>query len=179
MAAFAAVYSPLPQEGDVAVRRRRIGRQVFRTYPQGYRPAPSRSGKQKEGPFMGRLWVNCARLGNPMQDCRLRKDPALRASCPPSFCYWSDKGAMAFSAFQNKIFEGGCKNGVLMQYKCMEKEIRKLHGRILFPSVMYIANIPAGMQLWQIGSHESLYRLPISLPDFPGPREVGTNSADS
>jgi hypothetical protein len=46
-------------------------------------------------------------------------------------------------------------------------------------SVMYIANIPAGMQLWQIGSYESLYRLPISLPDFPGPREVGTNSADS
>ena len=39
----------------------------------------------------------------------------------------------------------------------MEKEIRKLHGRILFPSVMYIANIPAGMQLWQTGSHESLY----------------------
>ena len=34
-----------------------------------------------------------------------------------------------------------------MQYKCMEKEIKKLHGRILFPSVMYIANIPAGMQL--------------------------------
>ena len=86
-----------------------------------------------------------------------KKEPALRDSCPPSFCYWSDKGAIAFSAFQNKIFEGGCKNGVLMQYKCMEKEVRKLHGRILFPSVMYIANIPAGMQLWQIGSHESLY----------------------
>ena len=34
-----------------------------------------------------------------------------------------------------------------MQYKCMEKEIWKLHERILFPSVMYIANIPAGMQL--------------------------------
>ena len=34
-----------------------------------------------------------------------------------------------------------------MQYKCMEKEIWKLHGRILFPSVMYIANILAGMQL--------------------------------
>ncbi len=77
MAAFAAVYSPLPQEGDVAVRRRRIGRQVFRTYPQGYRPAPSRSGKQKEGPFMGRLWVNCARLGNPMQDCHLGKEPDI------------------------------------------------------------------------------------------------------
>ena len=54
---------------------------------------------------------------------------------------------MALSSFQNKIFKGGCKKGVLMQYKCMEKEIRKLHGRILFPSVMYIANIPAGMQL--------------------------------
>ena len=44
-----------------------------------------------------------------------------------------------------------------MQYKCMEKKIRKLHGRILFPSVMYIANIPAGMQLWQKENHESLY----------------------
>ena len=64
-----------------------------------------------------------------------------------------------------------------MQYKCMEKEIRKLHGRILFPSVMYIANIPAGMQLWQKERHESLYRLLIFLPDFPG--KIGTNSADS
>ena len=36
------------------------------------------------------------------------------------------------------------------------------------PSVMYIANIPAGMQLWQKGRHESLYRLLIFLPDFPG-----------
>jgi hypothetical protein len=53
--------------------------------------------------------------------------------------------------FQNKIFKRGCKNEGLMQYKCMEKEIRKLHGRVLFPSAMYIANIPAGMQLWQVG----------------------------
>ena len=42
----AAVYSLLPQEGGGAVRRRRIGASVFfsyffRTYPQGYRPAPS------------------------------------------------------------------------------------------------------------------------------------------
>ena len=28
-------------------------------------------------------------------------------------------------------------------------------------------------------SHESLYRLPISLPHVPGPRDVGTDSADS
>ena len=69
----------------------------------------------------------------------------------------NDRIMMGLFSFQNKIFKGGCKKGVLMQYKCMEKEIRKLHGRILFPSVMYIANIPAGMQLWQIGSHESLY----------------------
>ena len=54
---------------------------------------------------------------------------------------------MGLFSFQNKIFKGGCEKGVLMQYKCMEKEIRKLHGRILFPSAMYIANIPAGMQL--------------------------------
>ena len=49
--------------------------------------------------------------------------------------------------FFDNYFKEGCKKGVLMQYKCMEKEIRKLHGRILFPSAMYIANIPAGMQL--------------------------------
>ena len=67
-----------------------------------------------------------------------------------------------------------------MQYKCMEKEIRKLHGRILLLSVMYIANIPAGMQLWQIGKPRvPVYRFLISLPDFPGPREIGTDSADS
>ena len=67
-----------------------------------------------------------------------------------------------------------------MQYKCMEKEIRKLHGRILLLSVMYIANIPAGMQLWQIGKPRvPVYRFLISLPDFPGPKEIGTDSADS
>ena len=41
----------------------------------GLRPAPFRSGKQKEGPFMGRLRDNFARLGNPMQDCHLVKEP--------------------------------------------------------------------------------------------------------
>ena len=47
----------------------------------------------------------------------------------------------------DKNLEIGCKNEGLMQYKCMEKEIRMFHGRILFPSGMYIANIPAGMQM--------------------------------
>ena len=59
----------------------------------------------------------------------------------------NDRILMVLSAYQSKIFKEGCEKGVLMQYKCMEKEIRKLHGRILFPSVMYIAIIPAGMQL--------------------------------
>ena len=31
-----------------------------------------------------------------------------------------------------------------MQYKCMEKEIRIFHGRILFPSAMYIAREYSG-----------------------------------
>ncbi len=52
---------------------------VIRTYPQPCRAAPFRSGNQKEGPFMGRLRANFARLGNPMQDCHQRKEPALRA----------------------------------------------------------------------------------------------------
>ena len=86
----------------------------------------------------------------------------------------NDRIMMGLFSFQNKIFKGGCKNEGLMQYKCMEKEIRKLHGRILFPSVMYIANIPAGMQLWQIGSHESLYtgsRFPSPISRGPGKTE--------
>ena len=45
----------------------------------GLRPAPSRSGKQKEGALMGRLGAYLARLGNPMQDCHLGKEPALRS----------------------------------------------------------------------------------------------------
>ena len=47
---------------------------IFRC-SSGLRPAPFRSGKQKEGPFMGRLRANFARLGNPMQDCHLGKEP--------------------------------------------------------------------------------------------------------
>ena len=31
---------------------------------------------------MGRLRANFARLGNPMQDCHLRKEPALRDFLP-------------------------------------------------------------------------------------------------
>ena len=31
---------------------------------------------------MGRLRANFARLGNPMQDCHLGKEPALRAPLP-------------------------------------------------------------------------------------------------
>ena len=33
---------------------------------------------------MGRLRANFARLGNPMQDCHLGKEPALRISRSPS-----------------------------------------------------------------------------------------------
>ena len=50
----------------------------------GLRPAPFRSGKQKEGPFMGRLRDNFARLGNPMQDCHLVKEPN-DSSCASAF----------------------------------------------------------------------------------------------
>ena len=91
----------------------------------------------------------------------------------------NDRILMVLSAYQSKIFKEGCEKGVLMQYKCMEKEIRKLHGRILFPSVMYIAIIPAGMQLWQ----KEIKNPCIQSPDFPLPpprrRRSETDSADS
>jgi hypothetical protein len=83
-------------------------------------------------------------------------------------------GGQDCAYFQNEILKEGCKKGVLMQYKCMEKEIRKLHGRILFPSVMYIANIPAGMQLWQKENHESLY----TGSWFPSPTSRGPEMSE-
>ena len=77
----------LPAHTVILSRRRRIS--VLEAYEtigskyqsagircfSGLRPAPSQLGKQKEGPFMGRLRANFARLGNPMQDCQLRKEP--------------------------------------------------------------------------------------------------------
>ena len=48
----------------------------------------------------------------------------------------------------DKISKAGCKKRGLMQYKCMERKMRTLSmERFYFPSVMYIAIIPAGMQL--------------------------------
>ena len=74
--------APFPRKG-VAPKATEEQRQFFSKsfgVPQPYWAAPFRSGKQKEGPFMGRLRANFARLGNPMQDCHLRKEPALRNS---------------------------------------------------------------------------------------------------
>ena len=57
-----------------------------------------------------------------------------------------------------------------MQYKCMEREIRKLSmEEFYFLSALYIANIPAGMQLWQRGINESLYT-DFPLSPSPAPR---------
>ena len=84
----------LPAHTVILSRRRRIS--VLEAYEtigskyqsagircfSGLRPAPSQLGKQKEGPFMGRLRANFARLGNPMQDCHLRKEPYV--TCFPS-----------------------------------------------------------------------------------------------
>ena len=45
---------------------------------------------------------------------------------------------------------------------------------------MYIANIPAGIQLWQKENHESLYTGSwFPSPTSRGHREAGTDSADS
>ena len=75
--------------------------------------------------------------------------------------------------FLRKVVKKGCLCNINVWRR---KSGNSMEG-FYFPSVMYIANIPAGMQLWQKGRHESLYRLLIFLPDFPG--KIGTNSADS
>ena len=76
------------------------------------------------------------------------RNPQSHSEISPLRCAFAEIAEKQGCVYlQGKIFKGGCEKEGLMQYKCMEKEIRKLHGRILFPSVMYIANIPAGMQL--------------------------------
>ena len=53
-----------------------------------------------------------------------------------------------------------------MQYKCMEREMRTLSMEgFYFPSVMYIAIIPAEMQLCQ----KEIKNPCIQAPDFPLP----------
>ena len=106
----------------------------FLDLSSGLRPAPFRSSKQKEGPFMGRLRANFARLGNPMQNCHLRKEPYVMcfSSCSTVIQLLKWQGCHENDYFSRQIFKGGCKNEGLMQYKYMEKEIRKLHGRVLF-----------------------------------------------
>ena len=64
------------------------------------------------------------------------------------------------------LLRWGCKKEGLMQYKCMEREKRTLSmEEFYFPSVMYIAIIPAGIQLWQKGIKNPC----IQAPDFPLP----------
>ena len=66
-----------------------------------------------------------------------------------------------------------------MQYKCMEKEIRKLHGRI-FPLCHVCREYSGRNAALAVGNYRiSVYRLLIFLHYFPGPGEIGTDSADS
>ena len=73
----------------------------------------------------------------------------------------------------DKISKAGCKKRGLMQYKCMEKEIRKLHGRILFPIChVYRDNFGRNAALTE-RNHESLYtgsRFSPPAPLAPGKR---------
>ena len=67
-----------------------------------------------------------------------------------------------------------------MQYKCMEKEIRKLHGGFYVP-ICHVCreysgrNAALAVENYRI----SVYRLLIFLHYFLGPGEIGTDSADS
>ena len=69
---------------------------------------------------------------------------------------------MVLSAHQSKIFKEGCKKEVLMQYKCMEKEIRKLHGRILYP----ICHVDREYSGRNAALTERTPWIPVQAPDF-------------
>ena len=77
---------------------------------------------------------------------------------------------MVLSAHQSKIFKEGCKKEVLMQYKCMEKEIRKLHGRILYP-ICHVDREYSGRNAALAG--RKAMNLCIQASDFPSPMSRG------
>jgi hypothetical protein len=109
-----------------------------------YAVRPMERGSMAVGDF-STLWRSC--IGPPSQPKLASSLPNKRLSyCRLTGCARNGRGRVHWSFF-DKYFKRGCKKEGLMQYKCMEKKIRKLHGRILFQSAMYIANIPAGMQL--------------------------------
>ena len=100
-----------------------------------------------------------------MRSSFLWKESALRSFLPLHLPSGTEQilSIEAVSAFYNKSFEGGCKNEGLMQYKCMEKEIRKLHGRI-FPLCHVYREI--FRPECSFGSRE-LQNSCIQAPDFP------------
>ena len=79
----------------------------------------------------------------------------------------------------DKISKAGCKKRGLMQYKCMEKEIRKLHGRILLLSVIIYREYSGRNATLTERNHESLYTGSRFSPPAPRRRGSETDSADS
>ncbi len=79
----------------------------------------------------------------------------------------------------DKISKAGCKKRGLMQYKCMEKEIRKLHGRILLLSVIIYREYSGRNAALTERNHESLYTGSRFSPPAPRRRGSETDSADS
>ena len=52
---------------------------------------------------MGRLMANFARLGNPMQDCHLRKEPTLCSYLPARHCHPERKRRIPVKIASDKI----------------------------------------------------------------------------
>ena len=67
-----------------------------------------------------------------------------------------------------------------MQYKCMEKEIRKFHRGFYVPICHVCREYSGRNAALAVGNYRiSVYRFLIFLHYFPGPGEIGTDSADS
>ncbi len=81
----------------------------------------------------------------------------------------------------DKISKAGCKKRGLMQYKCMERQSRKLSMEGFHFPFCHAHREYSGRNaaLAEGKPRIPVYRFLISLPDFPGPRDVRTDSADS
>ena len=79
----------------------------------------------------------------------------------------NDRILMVLSAYQSKIFKEGCEKGVLMQYKCMEREIRKLsmEGFYFLICLVYREYSGRNAALAERNQWISVYRFPA----FPSP----------
>ena len=85
---------------------------------------------------MGRLRANFARLGNPMQDCHLRKEPTLRDSLPALLVILSDSEEWSVDQLKEMPSYGQAKGQFLVDSRILCR-MRAVHAAYKTNDIKY------------------------------------------